>query len=609
MIRRVELLSALIFLLGLGCLVVAGCGAMDEASGNKAGHVTISVTGSGVVEVGDTVTLTAVVSGTYYSAASHHWNPTDPAGLPVIFTKGDADGITISFKAASAGTYTVSCSVTLDGVGYQLTDTVYIQVTDPGAVTLTYTARIIPPASSELPPSEQTLKVSAVDQSHLTWTVGAGSKVTLTVRDSVNKALLPSYVRLLSIGDDPLPRDIYLGTGTSKVRVSGNFHALFTPVPSKTGAAMAPLLKPYIKGDTLSSSWDVAVDPGLQISGTVTAGGSALAGARVSLLSKVPAGINVPSTVGQVDKSGAYTVMARAGTVSVTVIPPAGSTLPPARMDKASLQLLGASTGWDFSYNSVDLVTVTGLATQSDGKTPAVGAQARFTLLSDAPSVGQLKIKGGSSYTASPLVRQTLVADTAGALGGSGGAVSLPRGKYQVELWPGTVAPSSEGYLVHSLDLTTGTTTRQLSLKLGRRAQVTGIVTDAEGKVLQAEVTASASGGSFQAVSGTDGKFSLDLDDGLDYRFVARALGSGVHAGSLVKAVIKIAGNRNLGTLTLPRAVVISGHIKTSGQAGLAGSRLRIWCSDSACPSKAILDETTTLSDGAFELRLPVPKK
>ena len=53
---------------------------------------------------------------------------------------------------------------------------------------------------------------------------------------------------------------------------------------------------------------------------------------------------------------------------------------------------------------------------------------------------------------------------------------------------------------------------------------------------------------------------------------------------------------------------MLSGQVKTSGLAGLAGSRVRIWCSDTACPSKAVVDEATTLSDGSFELRLPVSK-
>lgn len=594
----------LIFLLGVGCFIAAGCGAMDEAGVNNSGQVTISVNGSSVVETGDTVRLTAVVSGTSYLPASYHWYPADPDGLPVTFNKEDTDGKSINFKVAAAGTYPVSCKVTLAGVGETLQNTIYIQVSDPSAVTRTYTARIIPPASSELPPSDQTVKVAAVDQTNLAWTVGAGTKVTLEVRDSLNKALLPSYVRLSTTGDDPVPRDIYLGKGTAQVRVSGIFHAMFIPVSVKGGPVLAPLLQPYVKGDSLSSKWAVTVDPGVEITGTVKAGGSALAGARVSLLSRVAAGVDLPSTVGTVDQQGAYTVKARAGTVAVTVIPPTGSALPPALITKANLQLSGAVSGWDFSYGTVEMVKVSADALLSDGTTPAAGAQVRFTLVSGAATVGKLQLKDGTKYSAIPLVMQTLVADKAGAVQ----AVNLPRGKYQMELWPGDTAPTSEGYRSVQLDLTGAATTRQLSLKLSKRAKVTGKITDADGKVLQARITASGSGGSFQAVTGSDGKFSLDLDDGLDYRLVARALGSGIHAGSLVKAAIKISGDSSLGTLTLPKAVVLSGQVKTSGLAGLAGSRVRIWCSDTACPSKAVVDEATTLSDGSFELRLPVSK-
>ncbi len=605
-------LTAFIMLLGAATLTILGCGAMDSESntGKTSGEATISVVGSGIVEVGDTVTLKAEVKRTNYLPDSYHWSPTDPSNLPISFNKVDSSGKSISFTVTTAGTHSVSCRVKLAGSGESLYDTIHLQVTDPKVATLKYTARVIPPASSELPPSEQSVKVGAVDQTNLTWTVANGTLVTLTVRDGVTKAPLPSYVRLSTAGDDPLPRDIYLGTGSSKVRVSGTFHAMFIPVPVKAATDPAPMLKAYVKESDLSSKWEVSVDQGVAVSGTIKdSTGAAMVGARVSMLSRHAVGEDVPSTVATTDSAGAYTARTRSGTVSVTVIPPTGSTLPPALIssEKLALKVVGASTGWDFQYKQVDLVKLTGVVQHSDGSTPADGAQVRFKLISSKASVGDLKVSAASSFSGVPLVQQTLVADKAGALAGSAG-VSLPRGKYKVEIWPGTSAPKSEGYVTQDLDLTGTAATKQLTLKLARRATVSGVIASDKGKALQARITARGSGGSFQAVSGVDGKFSLQLDDGLDYRLVARALGRGVHAGPLVKASVKISGDHNLGTLTLPKAVVISGQVKTSGQAGLGGARVRVWCSDTACASKDVVDETTTLSDGSFELRLPVTK-
>ncbi len=579
---------------------------MDEAGTNKpTAMVTVTLLTSATPSPGDIARVKAVVSSAYVPG-SFHWAVTAPGNKTIKHTVDDKVGQLISFPIKAEGTHRVTCTVKFPGSGSSLSSSAALQAADPAAIRHNYTVRVLPPVSAGLPPSEHTLKVGSVNQEALTWAVDAGQEVTLKLSDGAGKAVAANLRLTSPGGGDPLPRDFHLPSGQGKVRVSGLFHALFIPA---SGLDLAPLLKPYVKAASLPMSWPVTIDPGLLVSGTVRgAAGSPLAGARVSITTRDPAGVDVPSTVSVADQAGGFKVRARAGKATMTVVPPAASGLSPALVKGASLQVLASSFGWAFSYAKADAVQVKAAARTADGAAPAPGATATFTLVKGSTSVGQLVLAAGGTFSAEPLVRRTFVADSKGELalpGGASGPVSLPRGKYQVALWPAAGAKAGQGYSVASVDLTGASAQATVTLKLGQRVKISGTVSGQGGKAVRAQVTARGTGGTFQAVTAVDGKFSLELDDGVQYRLLARALSSDTASGTLVQPAVKVSGARDLGSLVLPRAVMIRGKVQTSGGLSLAGALIRSWCSDPACSSQSLVDETRSLSDGTFELRLP----
>ncbi len=597
---RPTLYSLVLSATAVACLWLASLGcAYDSADAEVPGSLNLSINSKAVAAPGDTVDISASVSGTYYQVKSYSWDVTDPNGSSITTKDLDYTGKRVSFKVTDLGTHGIRCRATLEAIGTVLQAEASILVEDPSVAPVSYIARVIPPPSSGFPPTDKKVSVGKADQSQLQWTLSGGQKVKLSVEDSAGSQA--SYLRLFRTGADPMPRDIYLATGEATVCLSGVFHALVLP-DSET---LAPFLKTYVDTSTLGSSLKVTIPKAAKVTGNVTLQDKALAGASVVLHSEEK-GIKVPSTRAKTTGGGAFALNARPGLCTFSVVPPASTGLPVAVVADTKLQLFGDSGGWTFDYaKAPGAAKVSGKVTRSDGKTPAAGASVLLKLKSTV-KVGTLKTPAGT-FQATGLVRRVLVADVTGALKdqqSGAGEVLLAQGTYDMEAWPGTKAPAGEGYAKGTL-VVSGDKPASFAVKLSPRATLKSKVLDQQSEGVRATITATGTTGTFTTTTNGEGAFSLTLDDKASYSLVIRALGSGSKVSSLIRPSFKVAGGGSLPAFTLPAAVSLSGKVTTTGNLALGGALIRVWCSGASCASNQVLDETHTKADGTFEVRVP----
>jgi len=596
----------------LTAALAAGCGMGDDAgpldydggpldNGADAAPVpslTLAVEGTALPKVGDKVEVSAVVSYIDDPPKKYDWSMTGPADSKATLEE-NAVGDRISFTPDVPGTFNVSCTVTLsDSDDTILSETAAIQVQESGKL-LSYTARIIPSPTSGLPPTDIRVEVGRVSHSGLSWHLDEGKMVNLEVTDSTSQAL-PVVVRLIQIGTDPAPREFHLPTGKGPVRVNGVFHTLFVP----QGGDLPGQLLTNNSASTLQTNWKVALDQGVDVSGTIKrSDGTVLQGAKVTVHTRSQ-GVTVPSTLAECDGTG-FMVHTRIGQASVTVLPPEGSGLPLAIVDDKSLMVSGKTSGWTFSFVQAQPVTITGKVSTSTGTSPA--ASARVVLMTTLPAdVGDLSVNVGAPLPASGLYKRVLATSSSGEMvdpvSGDKQFVA-PRGMYQVEVWPGAGEDAKvEGYFLKMMDLT-ATPAVSLNLKLGARVTLKGQVVDQQGKPVAARVVASADTGSFSTEADSSGKFSMYLNNKATYSLMIRSTQRSV--STYIDPKLTVEGSTQLAPIKLPPAVLLSGKITTSSNLGISGSLVRIWCTGADCPSHEIVDETTVLKDGQFELRVP----
>ena len=584
----------------VAALIPAACSfdMADAGKENGAGQLSITIDSRAVAAPGDTVKVSAHVSDTYYQVRDYSWLVSDPMAGVVTSSATDSTGSRIRFTVQQLGTHSITCWATMEATGAVLQAKASLLVEDPKVKQLSYTVRIIPAPSSGYPPTDKKVSVGRADQTALGWTLDSGSLVQLSVSDG--KAALPSYVRFFRTSKDLMPRDIYLASGTGAVRLGGFFHALFMP----DSDTVAPYLETYVDAASLDPSWKVMVPRGALVEGKVTTtGDQALAGARLALHVEEKS-IKVPSTPGLTDAGGAFSLRARTGLATLTVVPPSSAGLPVAVVADPKFQIHGDASGWTFGYQQAAMVKASGKVLRSDGKTPAAGATVQLEL-SGTVKVGTLKTASGS-FDARALVRRVLVADSSGTLKDQQSGTSdleLPPGTYQLQAWPGSATPGNEGHTRQTLVVVAGSPA-SLDVKLTPRAKVSGKVLDQQGlAVAAASITARGSTGSFNATADSGGAFSLVLDDKNTYNLVIRSIG-GSKVGSLINPAFKVSGGASH-SFTLPPAVLLSGRVTTTGNLALASALIRVWCSGSNCSTAEVADETHTGVDGSFEVRVP----
>jgi hypothetical protein len=304
--------------------------------------------------------------------------------------------------------------------------------------------------------------------------------------------------------------------------------------------------------------------------------------------------------MGITDAAGAFQLSRRAGEATLIVAPAVGSGLPTAIVKKVPAEV--SPSGWTLTYGSVGAaVDLDGKVLRADKVTPAAGARVELSLDSTA-MVGALTA-GGKSYPATWQYRRTLVSDSTGALvDPKGGELKVPPGVYRAEVWPGSGEPPEEGFATAS-----GLDPSKLVLTLRRRVELTGGVAKPDPRT-KIQVTAVSRVGTFTTTIGSDGRFTMLVDDQMSYTLTARALGAATRRlGAYVAPSIDVNGRKEIKVLDLPEAVIHRGVLKQKNNNAVAGALIRVYCNDPACPDRPLVEEARSQEGGYFELRIPLP--
>jgi hypothetical protein len=597
--------------LALLALLAGGCAGLDAAS-KQAGDGDIgphTPPDGGQISlgcqpltpsVGTKVTCTASLSG--LTAKKFSWEIQDPddqlvAVTPVGTDTGLRSKVELTVKLA--GTYQIRAAAVASDNG-QLSGQASLPVDDPSVPQRQYRVRIIPPPGAAQSSREISITMGGADLRGQTISLDEAAKKTVTVTWGGQPC--DTQLRIFSLASDPAPTDYFLKGGSDTVRVPTAFKALLVPLQP-----IAPsLVKRVDSAASLGSTWTEKADVGTSLAGVVRASdGTPLQGASVSVATPTE-DLLAPSTVGVTKPDGSFSVLARAGASAVlTVAPPSASALPVA-VAQVTLPTPGADP-WSFTFAKTSVSTFSAQLSRAGGGTPGVGA---LVVLSrtDQPTVGSLQI-GTKSFDAKGHFRYSLSSDASGNLHDvTTGAtqLSVPAGDYEVEVWPSKGEPQEQGYRVSTETLAAGVRPTPLQLQLGRRVKLTGSVAELTASA-QVQITASASADrSFVGSVGDQGSFTLMVDDKTSYTVAARALGPvGKRLGAFSLTPVDVDGDHSLSAVVLPRAVIYSGSVRTSGNLVVGQAVIRVWCDDPTCPGKELVDETQSLSDGTFLVRIP----
>lgn len=591
--------------------LLAGCGAMDEASAPKKDHdaggptldaksvgLGLLVETQGTIRPGDRVVVSAE---TGLKMETYSWTVSAPpdAGTPQVAIVDPATGWRrIAFDVGKAGSYTISCTGKLAAGGIE-TAYASVQVESPNAPKRVFVARIIPPPSTELPPDDWPFDVAGEDIVDQTWVIKAG--ISKTFAATVGGKPVEATVRLLAKADDPYPRDLFLSTAASgtPVKVNGIFHALVLPVDTK----LAPNLYPDLDAGVIAQSWVAELSAQTKVAGLIRHAGSGLAGAKVTLHRKAANGIIVPSSIALTDASGAFQVEAQSapGTSTLAVVPPPATGLPIAQVENVGTP--AALQGWQLDYAVPAPVLSSGKVLRADGK-PASGATVVLAM-ADGGQVGTLTIPGASALPAKGRFLVTLVSDASGVLrdpATQAAVHKLPAGTYTAELWPGKAETIEQGYRLTSVALSASASSFELAL--APRALLSGKVEDKDGKPVLATVSARSAVATFVAsTSLAKGDYTMWVDANTSYALTARPL-DGSRLGSFYLPALPVA-QAATANVALPRAVRVTGWLKTPGGSVVKDALIRVQCTSPSCIGQGVVDEARSDSKGAFVLRIP----
>jgi hypothetical protein len=592
-------------------VVLAGCGAMDEAVSPKhhadagaptdaksVGLLGLLVETKGTIRPGDRVVVSAE---TVLKVETFSWTVSAPpdAGTPQVAIVDPATGWRrIAFDVGKAGSYTIACTAKLAAGGIE-TAYASVQVENPNVPKRAFVARIIPPPSTELPPDNWDFDVAGEDIVNQTWTLKTGISKTFTA--TVGGKPIEATLRLLEKAEDPYPRDVFLAATASgtPVKVIGTFHALVLPFDTQ----LAPNLFLDLAPGSIAQHFLAELTAQTKVAGQIRHAGSGLAGAKVTLHRKAANGIIVPSSVALTNASGAFQVEAQSapGTTTLAVVPPPASGLPIAQVENVGTP--SALQGWQLDYAVAAPVLSSGKVLRADGK-PASGATVVLAM-ADGGQVGTLTIPGASALPAKGRFLVTLVSDASGVLrdpATQAAVHKLPEGTYQAELWPGKAETIEQGYRRTSIVLSPSAPSFEVAL--APRALLTGKVEDKEGKPVLATVSARSAVATFVASSSlAKGEYTMWVDANTSYALTARPLdGSRLGSFFLPALPVALAATANV---ALPRAVRVTGILQTPGGGVVKDALIRVQCNAPSCAGQGVVDESRTDSKGAFVLRIP----
>ncbi|HEY1817491.1 MAG TPA: hypothetical protein VGG74_34360 [Kofleriaceae bacterium] len=556
-------------------LVLAGCSSFDAngiggdgAVGNNdaAGGCTVTIALTPTMPVvGDHVHAAAVVSG-LVGVPTYSWTVDGSASVAYEAPDGSAIGFDVPVPA----THEIDLSIT-GTTSYCAPASTTFDVVDGSGATALYRMRVLPPPGVAAPFEGDIL-------------VRAGTSLTRDVPLDPGEDLpgsvtsgaigVPAYLQFVPASGPPIEAFSAMTTGAFDTHVAlATYQVIVVPeIPglAPRGFAWSP-----------SQQATFAVDAGQPIAGTVTVGGSPLAGAQVQLASS-----GVPSTIATTAADGSFSVLASFGSgaaVTVSVVPPATSGL--ARMS-ASTTLAPPLA---IAYSAATPCDLAG-ATIQRGGVAQPGAQ--VTIVGGIGTVGTI---GGTQ--ASGAVLATVTANGTGVLP----SVPVPRaaGLHAI------VQIASNDLAVATLD----TSACSVST-IAAPAEVANAGTVAAGSaaLANARVEATPAGSlalatlvPVDATTGSDGSFMLLLASGATYD-VRVADPRGAPFGAIGVSSVPA-------TIALAPPLVISGTISVLGGPGtVTGAAVEVLCAScSGVDAERPIAQAASDAQGHYQLTVADP--
>jgi hypothetical protein len=563
---------------------------------------------------GSKLRVGATAGGTQVPAKpSFDWRVTHN-GTIIDTTVVGGDPAVVEFPTVEVGQYQISVTVT--GVTPACTTSGLASAIAPNNLVALYRIRAIAPETRGLAPLEADLPVSVGATPTKTLELTRGRLVKIAATDERN-ADLPGYfiqlrsrtstVRVETFRDNNLPGRPALPFEARLDERRQVYDLLIIPVPG----TRAPRLYTGLVPDQFGLQNYVMV-PGTRVSGTISAGGVPLPGARLRLRDGL-----LPSTIGESGANGAYELRVRGGRFEIRVLPPPTSGLPEATLPESAGVIVPGDTGelgLDFQYASLPTtrldLTVNGPDGATAGKPIDVLVQ---SLEGELTSVGSFALPQGP-VTAGGSVR--VLREQAPAMSSF---TNLPRARYRITVAPPVDLPGNAGITSAEVDLRTAGASAAHTVTLKARTPVKGQLTGTA-PIVGLKVRATDAGedgfrrstivnvnsdGSYQVPADVDRLYRLSLEPAAD-RSVPRI------------PLIPIRGRdmQPANTQALPRILTVKGSALGEGQP-LPGVVIQIYCLGNApdCIAEESpdisntlpIDETVSGSDGSYELRIPEP--
>lgn len=345
---------------------------------------------------------------------------------------------------------------------------------------------------------------------------------------------------------------------------------------------------------------DIPIDAGIEIAGAVDGPeGAPVVGARVSLTVD-----GVPSTVGETDGDGAFSLLARAGDAVVRVSAPALGGLFDLR---AELEIEEGDSLFIEYAPSEAPVTASPQLTRADGATSAPGAQVIW--IADEVENAGIVETAREVASARGSARRSARADGEGVAD----ALELPRGSYEVIVAPAADEVFADAARALGVDLENGPPS---SLALSVPAEIGGATKGTQGGLEGVKVVASPSGSlarvagaSATVHTGEGGAFFLPVAGGADYELSLVPPPTARYGRAWLSAAAPGPGEDvALGDVELPEAIAVFGELTRSGAGPLPGAHVSLFCVDcDSIPAEKPVAEAVSDPTGRFRLLVPDP--
>ena len=524
---------------------------------------------------------------------------------------GDSDPALLRVPLERPGRYIVSVSV---GNGCRGEAEISAETKD--RVESYVVLRLIPPQTSPLPPQEATVKISAgvATTANLTLADGKLARITpqrLSAQLGNQALLVPSFVRVSNTRSTFLREGRATGQQPFLALLGPNRHDILI-VPEDN--QLPPLRESQMSSDALTNHF-VTLSPGVKIFGKVTHNDLPVVGARIVLRRD-----QQPSTIGESDAMGAYTLRARAGMHSVRIVGPPDGSWPSIEVAAGQGVAVPADGMGDLQLNvryapvataSLDLTVAS-----PDGVQPAGGAVVAVSSQTQ-DNVATLMVGTAAGTNVAGRVSLLTATNDSGRLRVS----SLPRGIYTVRVQhpPAASWPSAYETTVN-VDLRQGDAV--VTVKLASSVALSGklnLLADSPADLRVVAVNEGRLSGTPEATAqvAADGSYVLQVSPNATYRLrVDPPLGR-LFPRVVFGTVSTDDTSKTLPPLPLPKTLRITGRVANTAGAAVPGTLVQAFCTDvtadcidASNPNVGLalpLSEAVVGDDGQFVLVLPDP--